>query len=229
MNNTRKSQMIMVLAVNFLLSCLIGTAIWQADISARQNSKARVSAASPADKNICTAAVVPPALTPDGKAQSHSSSVLPDGTSGVKNNSGNDVSEKNAPAPVHTAAKTVAKPAAAHQARRLPSSSRETVHLPQPPAMAARDEKALFSGFKADPVSRLTGIRLTAVIGNKAMLSLKAEGSHSHERPEIFCLAAGEQVRTLDNLPLSVIKVEADRVVLDMNGERFVKSLPGVR
>lgn len=89
--------------------------------------------------------------------------------------------------------------------------------------------------LRLDPVShhaperKMLGIKVTGIIGNKAMLLMRKEGMSRNERPEVVCLAPGEQVRNINNLPVSVLSVERDRVTLEVDGDRFIKTLPEIR
>lgn len=100
-----------------------------------------------------------------------------------------------------------------------------------PPVSAAHAAPVL----RLDPVShhaperKMLGIKVTGIIGNKAMLLMRKEGMSRNEKPEVVCLAPGEQVRNINNMPVSVLSVERDRVTLEVDGDRFIKTLPEIR
>ncbi|MBX9721688.1 MAG: hypothetical protein K2X81_09860 [Candidatus Obscuribacterales bacterium] len=101
--------------------------------------------------------------------------------------------------------------------------------IPPPPPRTLPLEHVQAQSWKSSPPNGLGGVRLTAVIGDKAMLSVRREGSSRSERPEVICLSAGEQTKTVDNVPVSVVSVDKDRVVFEVGGDRFVRSLPEIR
>lgn len=76
---------------------------------------------------------------------------------------------------------------------------------------------------------KMFGIKVTGIIGNRAMLLMRKEGMSRSEKPEVVCLAPGEQVRNINSLPVSVLSVDKDRVTLEVDGDRFVKTLPEIR
>ncbi len=84
------------------------------------------------------------------------------------------------------------------------------------------------TGFRSPKRGRIAGVRFSGVIGNKAILELRREGSKRWERPEVICLAAGEEVRSINNVPISVLDVKPEQVVFDVDGDRFVKALPQI-
>ena len=76
----------------------------------------------------------------------------------------------------------------------------------------------------------MDGITVTAVMGNRAMLKLERPGRrHRHGVPEVVCLAVGEHIRTPYNVSVAIVAVEPYRVTLDIDGDRFVKSLTEIR
>lgn len=109
------------------------------------------------------------------------------------------------------------------------ASTKVATLVPPPPPRALPVEHVQNQTWKTSPPNGLGGVRLTAVIGDKAMLSVRREGSSRSERPEVICLSAGEQTKTVDNVPVSVVSVDKDRVVFEVGGDRFVRSLPEIR
>jgi hypothetical protein len=104
----------------------------------------------------------------------------------------------------------------------VPSSRPIRMTIPPPPS------NSIFNG--AQSLSKMDGITVTAVMGNKAMLKLeKPSRRHHHEVPEVVCLAVGEHIRTPYNVSVAIVAVEPYRVTLDIDGDRFVKSLTEIR
>ncbi len=104
---------------------------------------------------------------------------------------------------------------------------------PPPDPVAAAPVQRSHQVAQFDAVShtpeRKFGIKVTGIIGNRAMLLMRKEGMSRNEKPEVVCLAPGEQVRNINNLPVSVLVVDKDSVTLEVNGDRFVKTLPEIR
>ena len=88
---------------------------------------------------------------------------------------------------------------------------------------------AHFDAIPPTPERKMFGIKVTGIIGNRAMLLMRKEGMSRSEKPEVVCLAPGEQVRNINSLPVSVLSVDKDRVTLEVDGDRFVKTLPEIR
>lgn len=242
MDDTRKTQVTIVLVANLALSVAIGFAIWNGGSSANRGTGAQRSpgvrvGAEPVSATAIATSVARRSDPGNYFATTRSAAAARAGFLAGRSDPMSCSSyralsaSKRTPAPDENVVHPPLRKSSAQQAPQTPHLSEEAVKvLPPPPAMPAERMSALsLSDRKSAPPSKMAGITVTAVIGNKAMLSLRREGSNRRQRPEIVCLAAGEQIRTGNNVPVSVIAVEPYRVILDVDGERFVKSLPEIR
>lgn len=72
-------------------------------------------------------------------------------------------------------------------------------------------------------------LKLTAIVGNRAVLSVPANLRRANKWPEVLCLGPGERFEDSSNGAISVVSVDPDSVTLDEDGERSVKSLPSIK
>ena len=72
-------------------------------------------------------------------------------------------------------------------------------------------------------------LKLTAIVGNKAILSVPANVRSMTKWPAIISLGPGEKIEDTNNAALSVVSVDPDSVTIDEDGERSVKTLPTIR
>lgn len=236
MKDTRKSRLIMVLSANLALSVLVGFAFWSGKNSTSNSEKAKQASSTqePTKKSAGSSSEEAPKIAEHYPATTREQAEADAKKALLERNGFSPM------APIAAREKTKANAAGTKE----PHTKDLTAHInpgfkvpPPPPATEQFDHpfvrsapRASFAHFKAEaPFSKIAAIKLTAVIGNKAMLSLRREGMRKNERPEVICLAAGDQVKTNNNLDISVVAVEADRVTLDVDGTRLVKSLPDVR
>lgn len=251
MNDTRKPQLILVIAANLVLSLGIGLAILNGNSSHKSPERAgKVSQVSKLDSDTSASSqslavkagaesvTAPQAKFPattrgaaleraktaakhrDPMASFSSHSQYPESHNQLVSETVETVSEHSSKQQdaSNESENTTAPLTALH------AKSRTIMHVPPPPPLIGAAPAPGF-GFQG----KLAGITVTAVMGNKAMLKLRREGMRKNEKPEVVCLAPGEQIRTYNNLSLSVVAVEPYRVTLDVDGDRFVKSLPEIK
>lgn len=72
-------------------------------------------------------------------------------------------------------------------------------------------------------------LKLTAIVGNKAVLSVPANIRSVTKWPATICLGPGERIEDANNAALSIVSVDPDSVTIDEDGERSVKSLPTIK
>ncbi len=72
-------------------------------------------------------------------------------------------------------------------------------------------------------------LKLTAIVGNKAVLSVPANVRSMTKWPATICLGPGEKIEDANNAALSIVSVDADSVTIDEDGERQVKALPTIK
>ncbi len=86
-------------------------------------------------------------------------------------------------------------------------------NLPQPP------DKPLVS----------PSLKLTGILGNKAVLTVPLLLRTQNKWPSVICLGPGEKFEDPTNGSFSVVSVDQDSVTIDEEGERSVKSLPQIK
>lgn len=231
MDDNRKSKMIIVLIANLALAGGVLLAIWNGGDSSRGKKPA-----APAHDGVSPSALNPAGQPPNASAAVSQKDGLATTISAEHGEAGKT---EEHPASLRGAmSREESTPAAL---KKIPVPAPPPIspgvalsELPPPPdppgpplpvgKRAGNSAKKRFAG----PL-KVSGIKLTAIIGSKAMLALRREGSSRNERPEIVCLSIGEHVLTSDNVLISVVSVEPDHVILEVGGERFIKSLPAIR
>lgn len=73
------------------------------------------------------------------------------------------------------------------------------------------------------------GLRLSAIVGNKAMLAVPLKLRMQNKWPAVICLGPGEKFEDPSNGSFSVVSVDRDSVTMEEEQERSVKSLPPIR
>jgi len=72
-------------------------------------------------------------------------------------------------------------------------------------------------------------LKLTAILGNKAILSVPMQLRTQNKWPAVICLGAGERFEDPTNGSFSVVSVDQDSVTIEEEQERSVKSLPQIK
>jgi hypothetical protein len=72
-------------------------------------------------------------------------------------------------------------------------------------------------------------LKLTAILGNKAVLSVPLVLRNQNKWPSVICLGPGEKFEDPDHGTFSVVQVDRDSVTIEEDQERSVKSLPQIK
>lgn len=72
-------------------------------------------------------------------------------------------------------------------------------------------------------------LKLTAILGNKAVLSVPLTLRSANKWPAVICLGPGEKFEDPDHGTFSVVQVDRDSVTIEEDQERSVKSLPQIK
>ncbi|MBX9687599.1 MAG: hypothetical protein K2X27_12905 [Candidatus Obscuribacterales bacterium] len=224
MEAERKKRLIIVFSANLLLSLIVGLAFF-----ASKKPQAKTAVLPPKTATAgptATAAPIPaiPELRQTRQA-SLRQEIQPLARSGSGRPDPMFVHEQIERGPVEPVVAAADKPAPVLVPPPPAISSLYETKLPAIPALPQSRELPRLA-WKSNPVSKLDGVKLTAVIGNKAMLAVRRKNS---ERSEIICLAAGEETLTPGERPLTIVSVEPYRVVMEVDGDRMVRSLPEIR
>lgn len=224
MTNTRKTTMILALSANFVLSAFLCFAIWSGNQSAAKKNDNSVGQDNEASKLVAARATSQryrATTREEAIKQARQSAIRRDPTSlGL------------------SSASTYLAPQDAKYANKISVPSQAVVHkVPAPPAILPIAElppppsptvSVQSTPNRSTKQRGLAGLKLTGVIGNKAIISMRREGSRRTDRPEILCLAPGEETRTIDNTLVSIESVEKDRVTLCIGGKRMTRILPDI-
>lgn len=72
-------------------------------------------------------------------------------------------------------------------------------------------------------------LKLSAIMGNKAVLSVPMQLRVQNKWPAVICLGPGERFEDPANGTFSVVSVDQDSVTIEEESERSVKSLPQIK
>lgn len=110
--------------------------------------------------------------------------------------------------------------------------------MPPPPPPPSGNETAVGIPGGVDPgmlpmppekPTHAQFLKLTAIVGNKAVLSVPPNIRSVTKWPATICLGPGERIEDSNNAALSIVSVDPDSVTIDEDGERSVKSLPTIK
>lgn len=245
MNKSDKSRMLMVLAANLLLSTVVGVAIVNqkngADKSAKLSDKQSLqkSALIQSERNL------PNANQPNSDSQKDE--VLTHAKLDAGRN--DPMSEDGAGAEVFS--NSSPRQNRNSSSRSIPVQTiRAGAFVPPPPPLESmlsgsnagsiipaaqaytnpvKIQGTKFRSEPNEPIYKTHGIKVSGIIGNRAILIMRQEGSRRTDRPEAITMSVGEEIRTINKIPVSIESVEKDRVTFKVAGQLCVKSLPDIR
>lgn len=226
----------MVLSANLLLSVAVGLAIFNNQTASQATQTAKETASNLESRNapktgaksetypaISRAEAVSEARKDAGRPDPMTASGLTAGAMVNRASKSTKQSQENLFVPPPPPVQGVAPTASSSIMAANNSVSRQT-NLSLQEEVPARIE----ANTPMNKAFKLAGIKLSGVIGNKAILLMRREGARRSERPEVICLAPGDQISTMSKVPISVVSVDPDRVTLELAGNRYVKPLPDI-
>lgn len=237
MDESRKIPTIMALSANLILSVFLGLAILNgskpsADLhssSAQSGSLSQTPASNSAQNKTAREnemSAEQKAVTESSSAASPAS-LLNAGENARTSRVNLHISASSRGEGIKNSARTVASTSTA--------SSLPLTELPPPPPATPFDEslRASMPSCSAGPVhlpreQKLSSVKFTGVIGNKAVLSFRRPGTIGRKKYDTVCLAAGEEGLAPDDTVVSVQTVEADRVAFTLGGKKIVQTLPHI-
>lgn len=243
----------MVVAANLVLSLVVGIAVWnQKPQAKKENSEASSTQAqrssSPISSNSQTGT-----KQPEEESQKTAQVLYPASSRSQEQAISRKNAGRNDPMQLaQLASDEEAAPAesfqtsqkGANSGRKSTNGREQIAYLPPPPPVVhlgngyipplyntdPRHTSRIGSeSKKREPAYKVHGIKVSGIIGDRAILIMRPEGSRMTDRPESLCLSAGDEVRTITKVPVSIESVEKDRVTFKVAGELCVKRLPDIR
>ena len=218
MMDSRNTRLAMVLSANLILSLTVGFGIWRTNQKTAQPAAPAAVQAVPGKDAVPSLAAKPQSIPEPEPPPAKAASPSPELGQGK---------QQQAQASIPLTRRPL----------RLASKPRyEDTFVPPPPAIESDREpvsapapKFLRESKRRAAQGKLAGVKLSGVIGNKAILVLRRQGTSFDESPEAICLAPGEKVTTINNVPISILEVEPKKVVMNVGGDRLERLLPDIR
>ncbi|MBX9688147.1 MAG: hypothetical protein K2X27_15675, partial [Candidatus Obscuribacterales bacterium] len=103
--------------------------------------------------------------------------------------------------------------------------------VPPPPPVADAAPQLPIDNLPQPPDKPLVtpSLKLVAILGNKAVLSVPMQLRAKNKWPSVICLSPGERFEDPNNGSFSVVSVDQDSVTIEEEQERSVKSLPQIK
>ena len=128
-------------------------------------------------------------------------------------------------------------PAAEKKGIAVLSSASAPIRVPPPPINYSDDNVQLQGVMNSQPrvakkpqyYQALSGLRLSAIVGDKALLLVPKYLQRQNGWPRSFCLAKGDSIQDAREHNIQIASVSSDSVVLEEGGEKLAKSLSPVR
>jgi len=109
----------------------------------------------------------------------------------------------------------------------------EATKAPPPPAPIAADAPPEIPvpdlPLPPEKPTVTPSLKLTAIIGNKAVLEVPLKLRVANKWPSVICLGPGERFEDPANGSFSVVSVDPDSVTIEEDSERSVKNLPQIK
>lgn len=109
-----------------------------------------------------------------------------------------------------------------------PNNTVATSELPYPPARPSQrphPQETKKPEFLPAPLH----LKLSAIVGERAIVLVPLELQLQNGWPRSFCLAKGDSIEDVRERRIQVASISQDSVILEENGERFCKSLAPIR
>ena len=112
-----------------------------------------------------------------------------------------------------------------------PPKSEKPVPPPPPPGTGGQLAELPIGSLPEPPDKPLVSpnLKLSAILGNKAVLSVPMQLRVQNKWPAVICLGPGERFEDPANGTFSVVSVDQDSVTIEEESERSVKSLPQIK
>lgn len=223
MKDSRKTRLVLVLTANLLLSLTVGYGIWRAKTTPTSTA---ALAAKPQDAENAAERKIAALENKIALLESKNAETAIKPAEASAKDAGSNPPAARKSASSRAAARPqldsfvppppVIEGYAPRETSARPISTSNAVSRPRP-------------RYRQTAQSKFAGVKLTGVIGNKAILLMRKEGMQESESPEAVCLAPGERVTTINNVPISIIDVQPKKVVMEVGGDRLEKLLPDIR